>query len=55
MDDVVEEARKHFEKLVLFTDNPVADRFYCSIGFTAETDALHNSHYLDFSEMKKFE
>jgi GNAT superfamily N-acetyltransferase len=46
---VVEEARKHYTKLVLFTNNPVADSFYCSIGFTVETDKEHNSHYLGFA------
>jgi GNAT superfamily N-acetyltransferase len=46
MQAVVEEAGIYFDKLILFNDNPIADRFYRSIGFTASKDAGHFTHEL---------
>ncbi|WP_307205381.1 GNAT family N-acetyltransferase [Paenibacillus harenae] len=46
MDSVIAEARKCYTMLVLKTDNPVADVFYHSIGFTVITDPKNETHYL---------
>lgn len=54
MDAVIEEARKHFKRLVLKTDHPVADAFYRSIGFTVETTSENNSHFLCITKIRKF-
>jgi GNAT superfamily N-acetyltransferase len=43
---VIEEARGHFERLVLRTDNPVADRFYRSLGFSAKASDEQVTHQL---------
>lgn len=47
MGNVIEEARKHYDKVVLRTDNPVADQFYRSLGFVAQSNDERVTHYLN--------
>lgn len=49
MNEVVEEARKHFKTLVLRTDNPVADKLYRAFGFCAKKETEHSTHELRLS------
>lgn len=46
MDSVILEARKNYNLLVLRTDNPIADIFYRSIGFTVNFNSKNDSHFL---------
>ncbi|WP_274366241.1 GNAT family N-acetyltransferase [Paenibacillus thermotolerans] len=46
MKSVIEEAGKHYKKLVLRTDQPIADQFYRSIGFSVECNSEYESHFL---------
>jgi GNAT superfamily N-acetyltransferase len=46
MDVVIAEARKSYHMLVLKTDNPQADLFYRSIGFSIHTDSAAHTHFL---------
>jgi GNAT superfamily N-acetyltransferase len=46
MDAVIAEARKSYHKLVLKTDNPQADGFYRSIGFSINSDSDTHTHFL---------
>jgi GNAT superfamily N-acetyltransferase len=46
MDSVIAEARKNYKLLVLRTDNPIADVFYRSIGFSLNLDSENDSHLL---------
>jgi GNAT superfamily N-acetyltransferase len=45
---IISGAKSHFRAIVLKTDNPEADKFYISLGFTACIDAEHSTHRLDF-------
>lgn len=47
MDSVITEAQKHFQMLVLRTDNSVADSFYRSIGFSIKVDSQNETHLLE--------
>lgn len=53
MDSVIAEARKTYKMLVLRTDNPAADTFYRSIGFSVDTESEYNSHVLLLSPHNK--
>ncbi|MCY9659719.1 GNAT family N-acetyltransferase [Paenibacillus chondroitinus] len=46
MASVIAEARKSYHLLVLRTDNPQADIFYRSIGFSINTDSNNHTHFL---------
>lgn len=46
MDEIMKEAKLHYRTLVLKTDNPIADKFYCSLGFELKTNDLYITHYL---------
>lgn len=46
MDSVITEARKHYNMLVLKTDNPIADTFYRFIGFSVNINSENDSHFL---------
>ncbi|RCW42422.1 GNAT family N-acetyltransferase [Paenibacillus prosopidis] len=46
MDSVIAEASKNYKMLVLKTDNPVADTFYRSIGFSVNFNSENESHFL---------
>jgi len=48
MEAVVDEAKKHYSALVLFTDQPAADVFYRSIGFSAGASFEKATHYLEW-------
>ena len=41
---VIKQANGTFDKLVLRTDNPVAGKFYESLGFKVTMDILHATH-----------
>lgn len=41
---VIKQANGKFEKLILRTDNPIACRFYESLGFKPTTDILNATH-----------
>jgi predicted GNAT family acetyltransferase len=49
MDSVIKEARIHYQMLVLKTDNPTADKFYRSIGFTVKVDSGRDTHFLQLT------
>lgn len=46
MHSVIAEARSYFHTLVLKTDNPAADLFYRSIGFSVKVNSEKDTHYL---------
>jgi GNAT superfamily N-acetyltransferase len=46
MDSVITEARRNYKMLVLKTDNPIADTFYRSIGFSVNINSENESHFL---------
>jgi len=46
MEQVIEEAKRHYSVLVLKTDHPIADRFYDSLGFISMGDNDNVSHML---------
>lgn len=46
MVEVIEEAKKHYKTLSLKTDNPVADSFYCSLGFSKKIIDERATHCL---------
>lgn len=47
MQAIIDQARKKFKILVLFTDNQVADNFYKSIGFKACSSYPKSTHYFE--------
>jgi GNAT superfamily N-acetyltransferase len=47
MDSVIAEAKQHYKLLALKTDNPTADVFYRSIGFSVDCDSENRSHFLN--------
>ncbi|MDQ0887859.1 GNAT superfamily N-acetyltransferase [Paenibacillus sp. V4I9] len=49
MDSVIAEARNYYQILVLKTDNPVADLFYRSIGFSVKDDSENDTHLLQLA------
>ncbi|UKS28526.1 GNAT family N-acetyltransferase [Paenibacillus sp. HWE-109] len=49
MDSVIAEARNYFQMIVLKTDNPVADLFYHSIGFSVKDDSEKDTHLLQLA------
>jgi GNAT superfamily N-acetyltransferase len=50
MNRVIEEAKQHFHMIELKTDNPAADKFYRSLGFSVKDNDEHVSHYLIFDK-----
>lgn len=46
MDRVIEEAKRHYQMIELKTDNPAADQFYRSLGFSVKDGVEDVSHYL---------
>lgn len=49
MDSVIAEAKNYYQMLVLKTDNPVADLFYQSIGFSVKVDSENDTHFVKLS------
>jgi len=49
MDSVIAEAKNYYQLLVLKTDNPNADLFYHSIGFSNMADSENDTHFLKLS------
>ncbi|TCN01324.1 acetyltransferase (GNAT) family protein [Paenibacillus sp. BK033] len=49
MDSVITEAKNYYQMLVLKTDNPNADMFYQSIGFSVKADSQNDTHFVKFS------
>ncbi|MDD9265596.1 GNAT family N-acetyltransferase [Paenibacillus sp. GCM10023248] len=47
MDSVIAEAKNHYQMLVLKTDNPNADVFYQSIGFSVMDDSENDTHFVE--------
>jgi ribosomal protein S18 acetylase RimI-like enzyme len=45
---VIKQANGKFEKLILRTDNPIASKFYESLGFKMTIDILHATHIKEF-------
>ena len=43
---IIDEAREHFEVLLLRTNNEIADAMYCNEGFNKIDQYIHASHYL---------
>jgi GNAT superfamily N-acetyltransferase len=43
---VIQEAKKYYTVIVLRTDNPVADKFYRSLGFSDQPKYAHSTHHL---------
>lgn len=44
--NVIEEAKRFYEALTLRTDNPVADKFYKSLGFSTDHSFESTTHFL---------
>lgn len=42
---VIQEARRHYTVIVLSTDNPVADKFYRSLGFSVHLTYSNSTHH----------
>ncbi|MCM3628284.1 GNAT family N-acetyltransferase [Paenibacillus glycanilyticus] len=49
MESVIAEAKDSFQILVLRTDNPDADLFYQSIGFSVSVGAKQDTHFVKLS------
>lgn len=49
MDSVITEAKNYYRMLVLKTDNPAADLFYQSIGFSVSADSENDTHFVKLS------
>jgi ribosomal protein S18 acetylase RimI-like enzyme len=49
MNHIIEEAEQHYQMIELNTDNPAADNFYRSLGFSVKDTDEHVSHYLGWS------
>lgn len=47
LNEIIPNARRHFEVLVLNTDTESADKFYTSLGFSKEAKYKKSSHYLN--------
>ncbi|WP_420850651.1 GNAT family N-acetyltransferase [Paenibacillus lutrae] len=47
--EVLNEAAKHYNRLVLWTDNPAAASFYLWLGFTEKKDEEFMTHFLDLN------
>ncbi|MDR6548819.1 GNAT family N-acetyltransferase [Paenibacillus qinlingensis] len=50
MTAIIHEAQRHYQALVLYTNNPVADAFYRNLGFISCTTMGKSTHYLDLRE-----
>jgi GNAT superfamily N-acetyltransferase len=46
MDTVIQVAMRHYNVIVLNTDNPVADKFYRSLGFSDQLTYTNSTHHL---------
>jgi len=46
---IIDEAKKHFRILTLFTNNPIADNLYRSFGFTKVEGVYKASHILELT------
>ncbi|XEC97637.1 GNAT family N-acetyltransferase [Paenibacillus tarimensis] len=47
---IIEEAKKHFNKLTLYTENPVADKLYINSGFTRVEGIFKASHIIELAK-----
>ena len=52
MDAVIHKAEKHYARLVLYTDQPVAGSFYRDLGFREVTSMEKITHLLELGEKK---
>ena len=46
MEAVIKEAKNYYRMLVLKTENPAADLFYQSIGFSVQADSENDTHFV---------
>jgi ribosomal protein S18 acetylase RimI-like enzyme len=46
IDAIIQEAQKYYIMIILKTDNPIADKFYRSRGFSATSLNEHATHFL---------
>ncbi|WP_144512955.1 GNAT family N-acetyltransferase [Bacillus sp. FJAT-22090] len=46
LNEIISNARRHFDVLVLYTDTESADSFYTSLGFSKEAKYKKSTHYL---------
>jgi GNAT superfamily N-acetyltransferase len=46
LQEIIDEARKHFKILGLRTDNQIAAEMYCSCGFVKNDKYEHSTHYM---------
>ncbi|WP_068774282.1 GNAT family N-acetyltransferase [Paenibacillus sp. FJAT-26967] len=53
--EVLNEAAKHYNRLVLWTDNPAAAAFYVLLGFTEKTGGKFMTHFLDLNTFKSMQ
>jgi GNAT superfamily N-acetyltransferase len=47
MENIIQAARQHFRILTLWTNNPVADKLYCSLGFSQEERFFKATHFMN--------
>lgn len=45
---IINDAKRYYKILVLFTDTEQADKFYSSVGFKKGNFYLNSSHFMDF-------
>lgn len=50
VEEVIQEAKKHYSVLVLTTDNPEADLFYQRLGFSTEPVYQNSTHHLELGD-----
>lgn len=51
LENIIREARPHYQELVLRTNNPLADEFYRSLGFRAEARYTNTTHYIELANL----
>ncbi|MDR0269230.1 GNAT family N-acetyltransferase [Paenibacillus sp.] len=50
---IIEESEKYFRILTLYTENPIADKFYRNIGFSRAEGIHKASHVLNLKEKEE--
>lgn len=51
--NMINDARKHFRKLTLYTKNPLADKLYIHSGFKKTDDLFKATHVMELTSLNK--
>ncbi|MFD0696700.1 GNAT family N-acetyltransferase [Paenibacillus sp. GCM10027628] len=54
MEGIMDVASLHYKVLVLYTDNPAADKFYKALGFTESSSFEKSTHYLELNSLRGY-